>query len=164
MPKLIIAGAAHELAEDLVTIGRAPDNTIVIEDGSVSSHHAELRSAGKTYQLKDIGSTNGTRLNGNPVTEAQLGHGDRIRFGGVEARYEAVDPTATQPLPQVKEIEAKPAEASAAPVDFANASPFPRRRKETDKVRTALLAVAGIALLSFFVSMIAVLMMHAPAL
>ena len=162
MPKLIIAGVSHELAEDLITVGRAPDNGIVIEDASVSSHHAELRSAGKTYHLKDVGSTNGTRVNGNAVTEAQLGHGDRIRFGGVEARYEAIDPTATQPLPVMKEIEAKPAEASAAPVDFANASPFPRRRKETDSMRTALLAVAAIALLSFLGAMIAVLMMHAP--
>ena len=167
MPKQIVTTEtqgkiSYEFTEDLITIGRAPDNMIVVDDSSVSGRHAEIRVAGKSCQLKDIGSTNGTRVNGNPITDTQLGHGDRVRFGAVEARYEAVDPTATQPLPQVQEIAAKPAEASAVPVDFANASPFPRRKKEADPMRTALLAVAAVALFTFLASMIAVLMMHAP--
>lgn len=169
MPKLIVTTEtqgkiSYEFTEDLITIGRAPDNMIVVDDPSVSSHHAEIRVVDRNCQLKDIGSTNGTRVNGNPVTEAQLGHGDRIRFGGIDARYEAIDPTATQPLPRVPEIEAKPAEASSAPVDFANASPFPRRSKQSDPVRTAFLAAAAVALLAFLGSMIAVLMMHATTL
>lgn len=169
MPKLIVTTEtqgkiSYEFTEDLITIGRATDNMIVVDDPSVSGHHAEIRVAGKSCHLKDIGSTNGTRVNGNPVTEAPLGHGDRVRFGGVDARYEAIDPTATQQLPRVQEIEAKPAAASAAPIDFANASPFPRRSKEKDPVRTAFFAAAAIALLAFLGSMIAVLFMHAPAL
>ena len=167
MPKLIVTTEtqgkiSYEFTEELITIGRAPDNVIVVDDSSVSGHHAEVRAAGELYHLKDVGSTNGTRVNGNPITETRLGHGDRIRFGGIDARYEAIDPTATQPLPQVQQIEARPAEASAAPVDFANASPFPHRKKETDPVRTALLGVAAVALLAFLGSMIAVLLMHAP--
>jgi hypothetical protein len=54
---------------------------------------------------------------------------------------------------------------SAAPVDFANASPFPRRKKDQDPVRTAILAGAGIAVLAFLGSMMAVLFfMRAPVL
>ena len=55
MPKLVINGTAHELIEDLITIGRGADNMIVINDPSVSTHHAELQRAGETYQLKDLG-------------------------------------------------------------------------------------------------------------
>src|SRR5438477_9927047 len=49
MPKLIISGTTHELVEELVTIGRAPENTIRLEDASVSSRHAELRATNQTY-------------------------------------------------------------------------------------------------------------------
>src|SRR5215470_16864037 len=83
MPRLIINGTAHELVEDLVTIGRGPDNTIVIGDSSVSSHHAQLQRVSKNYQLKDLGSTNGTLVNDIPVTETTLRSDDRIRFGAV---------------------------------------------------------------------------------
>ena len=50
MPKLVISGTTHELVEDLITIGRGPDNGIVINDPSVSTHHAELQRAGETYR------------------------------------------------------------------------------------------------------------------
>ena len=89
---------------------------------------------------------------------------DRIRFGAVDARFESDISKGTQPLPQPEEIEARPAEASARPVDFANASPFREREKEKDHVRTALFAAAGIALIAFLISMIAVLMMRVPLL
>jgi len=164
MPKLVISGITHELVEDLITIGRAPDNMIVIADPSISSHHAQLQLAGETYRLKDLDSTNGTRVNGVPATETALRFDDRIRFGGVEARYEP-DTRESQPLPELEEIEAKPADLSAAPVDFANASPFPRRKEQQeDPTRTAIFVGSAIVLLVFLASMIAVLMMHAPAL
>src|SRR5438105_14565568 len=163
MPKLIISGITHELVEDLITIGRSPDNMIVISDPSVSSHHAQLQLAGETYRLNDLDSTNGTRVNGIPATETVLRFDDRIRFGGIEARYEP-DTRGSQPLPQLEEIEAKPADLSAAPVDFANASPFPARKGQEDPTRTAIFVGSAIVLLVFLGSMIAMLMMHAPPL
>src|SRR5256885_8503927 len=163
MPKLVISGIAHDLAEDLVTIGRGPDNTIIISDPSVSGHHAQLELAGETYRLKDLDSTNGTRVNGIPITETVLRYDDRIRFGGIEGRFEP-DTRGSQPLPPVEEIAAKSAQTSAAPVDFENAPPFPRRTKKRDPVQNAALAAAGFALLAFIGSMIAVLAMHAPVL
>src|ERR1700736_5889781 len=133
MPRLVISGAAHELTDSVITIGRAPDNMIVIDDPSVSGRHAQLRLAGEVYRLKDLESTNGTRVNGIPVTETALRFDDRIRFGGVEARFES-DTRGSQPLPTLEQIEAKVAETSAAPVDFENASPFPRRSKGRDPI------------------------------
>ena len=163
MPRLVISGTAHELLGDLITIGRAPDNMIVIRDSSVSSHHAQLQLVGETYRLKDLDSTNGTRVNGIPVTETVLHLNDRIRFGATDARYEP-DTSGSQPLPQLEEIKATPAELSSVPVDFANASPFSRHIDEQDPIRTAFLVGLAIVLLVFLGSMIAVLMMHAPSL
>jgi predicted component of type VI protein secretion system len=166
MPKLIITTESqgrigYEFTEDLITIGRAPDNMIVIEDPSVSSRHAHLERAGENYRVKDLGSTNGTRVNGLPVTETLLRFDDRVRFGGVESRFES-DSQGSQPLPEQGQIKASAAEMSAAPTDFANASPFPNRKTERDPVRTAILAAAAVAILAFIGSMMAVLTMHPP--
>jgi len=161
MPKLVISGSAYELAGDLITIGRASDNMIVIRDPSVSSHHAQLQLVGETYQLKDLDSTNGMQVNDISTTETALRFDDRIRFGAVEALYEP-DESGSRPLPQLDEIEANPAELSAAPADFANASPFPRQKDQKDPTRTAIFIGSAIVLLVFLGSMIAVLMMHAP--
>jgi pSer/pThr/pTyr-binding forkhead associated (FHA) protein len=163
MPKLSISGVPHDLTDEVITIGRAPDNMIVIDDPSVSGRHAQLRLAGEVYQLKDLDSTNGTRVNGIPVTETALRFDDRIRFGAVDALFEP-DMRGSLPLPELEELEAKPAESSVAPFDFTNASPFPRRKQKNDPIRTVILAAAAVALLVFLGSMIAVLMMRAPVL
>jgi predicted component of type VI protein secretion system len=168
MPKLIITTDSqgkigYEFTEDLVTIGRAPDNMIVIEDASVSGRHAQLALSGQVYRLKDLASTNGTRVNGLSITETTLRFDDRIRFGAIDARFES-DRQGSRPLPSVEQIAAAPAEMSAAPVDFANASPFPHRKKDRDPAKMAMLAGAGVAALAFLGSMIAVLALHAPVL
>jgi pSer/pThr/pTyr-binding forkhead associated (FHA) protein len=167
MPKLILTTeaqgkVAYEFAERFITIGRAPDNMIIIDDPSISSRHAQLELAGDTYRIKDLESTNGTRLNGVPITETALRYDDRIRFGAIEARLEP-DVRGSQPLPERQEMEAQPAQMSAAPENFINASPFRRRSQERDSGRLALLAAAAVVFLIFLGSMTAVLMMHATS-
>ncbi|MEO8045142.1 MAG: FHA domain-containing protein [Spartobacteria bacterium] len=166
MPKLSVfledSRATHELTEDRITIGRGPDNMLQIDDPSVSGRHAQLLLIDERYQLKDLGSTNGTRVNSELVTDIFLRIGDRLRFGKVEARFESDATGATQPLPEAGEIEARPAETSEKPADFTNASPFPNRQKEKDKTATAILAAAGIAVLAFLLSMLGLLQIHAP--
>ena len=154
---------SFELAEAVITIGRGPDNLIHLEDSSVSGRHAQISVSGEVYELRDLDSTNGTRVNGTSVTTATLQPGDRIKFGKVEACFEC-QVAAAEPLPVVAEVEARPAEVSARPVDFANASPFPRRTTESDPVRLALFAAAGVAILAFIGSMIALMQMQPPAL
>ena len=136
---------------------------IVIDDPSVSGRHAQLQLTGEIYRIKDLDSTNGTRVNGVPITETGLRFDDRIRFGAVEARFEP-DARGSQPLPALEQIQATPAESSAAPVDFASASPFRQRAKDQDPTRNLILAAASVALVAFLASMIAVLAMHAPIL
>ncbi len=164
MPRLLISGVTHELIDEAITIGRGPDNTIVVNDPSISTHHAQLLLEGDTYRLKDLESTNGTRVNGKPVTEAVLRFDDRIRFGAAEARYESSEVSGSKPLPKPEEINAQFAEDSAAPHHFTGASPFRRQEQQNDPMRTGIFIGLAIALLVFLASMIAVLLMHAPGL
>jgi len=164
MPKLIISGVTHELVDEAITIGRGADNTIVVNDPSISTHHAQLLLEGDTYRLKDLDSTNGTRVNGKPVTEAVLRFDDRIRFGAAEARYQSSEVGGSKPLPKPEEIKAHFAEASAELPHLSSASPLHRQQKQNDPVRTGILIGLGIVLLVFLGSIIAVLMMHAPTL
>jgi len=62
-------------------IGRAEDNDIVVADPAVSRHHAELRNAGGQYHLVDLGSNNGTFVNGQRITAAPLSPGDVVVIG-----------------------------------------------------------------------------------
>ncbi|MDQ6764833.1 MAG: FHA domain-containing protein [Verrucomicrobiota bacterium] len=168
VPKLIVSPGSvtamtHELVEEVMTIGRAPENTLRIDDPSVSGRHAELRQMGETFQLTDLKSTNGTRVNERPVESVTLRAGDRIRFGKVEARFEDDAAAGSEPLPVIAEATAQPAEMSARPADFANASPFARRERQRDPVPTAFFAVAAVAILAFIGSMIALLQMRPPA-
>ena len=73
----------HELIGDVITIGRAPSNHIVIDDPTVSAEHASLTKSPTGYCLKDLGSTNGTQVNGLSIAEAELKDGAEIRFGYV---------------------------------------------------------------------------------
>lgn len=169
MPKLTFRSetgesTSHDLVEETYTIGRAPENSIRLEDVSVSGRHAEVILVAENCYLKDLGSTNGTLVNGQPVTDVQLRAGDRIRFGKVEACFECEVPGSAQPLPRLEEVEARPAELSARPADFANASPFPSRKKIKDPTRSAILAAVAVAFLAFLGSMIALFMMRPPAL
>ena len=166
MPKLILTTetqgkVAYEFAERLITVGRAPDNMIVIDDASVSNRHAQLELVGENYRLKDLESTNGTKVNGVPITETMLRFEDRVRFGAIDARYEP-DVRGSQPLPELETIEAHPAESSVAPTGFANASPFRQRSTTRDPLQLAVYGIAAVAALAFLGSMIAVLFMHAP--
>jgi pSer/pThr/pTyr-binding forkhead associated (FHA) protein len=164
MPKLIISGFTHELVDEAITIGRGPDNTIVVNDPSISAHHAQLLLEGDTYRLKDLDSTNGTRVNGKPVTETVLRIDDRIRFGAAEARYESSEAAGSKPLPKPEQIKAQFAADSTTLPQLSSGSPFRQHDQEKDPVRTGILIGLGIVLLVFLGSIIAVLMMHAPTL
>lgn len=75
------AGTTFEIATDRVTIGRHPDSDFFLDDVTVSRRHAEVRRRGDEYTLKDVGSLNGTYVNGERVEEATLHDGDEFRVG-----------------------------------------------------------------------------------
>jgi hypothetical protein len=85
-------GTQREIEVDgaLLTIGRGSDNGLVIHDSRISRHHARLQARRGTLVLTDLGSTNGSRVNGERVDEVVLGEGDRIEMGDTVLVVESV--------------------------------------------------------------------------
>ena len=71
-----------------IRIGRAPDDDIIVADLGVSKHHAELRrSPDGRYSITDLGSHNGTYVNGTRVSQQELNEGDIIAIGHATFRF-----------------------------------------------------------------------------
>jgi pSer/pThr/pTyr-binding forkhead associated (FHA) protein len=86
----------HNLSVDLFRIGRNPGNDLQPDDPSVSGNHATIRLVPIEYLddahevvIEDLGSTNGTLVNGNPVKQKRLKHGDMLAMGTL--RFKLVD-------------------------------------------------------------------------
>jgi pSer/pThr/pTyr-binding forkhead associated (FHA) protein len=156
MPKLQIvrpdgSSTDHELTEETLTIGRAPDNVFPIDDVSVSSHHAQIAPSAGIFLLKDLGSTNGTMVNGSelqPETEYTLKPGDKIRFGKVDSLFDPEHAEAgAQELPSNEDRAIAPAAKSIKPSNFMNASPFQKTVKKKDTVGILIMIVGILATL-----------------
>ncbi|MGH7987807.1 MAG: FHA domain-containing protein [Candidatus Binataceae bacterium] len=72
-----------------IRVGRALDNDIVLNDGSVSRHHAALEVAQGRLKLRDLTSQNGTWVDGRRVSEAQMADGDSFRLGDAALTFHA---------------------------------------------------------------------------
>lgn len=143
MPKLVVlseglTGKTFELKGDKVTIGRLEDNTFQIAEPSVSSHHCEILLKGSEVLVKDLNSTNGTFINGEPVTERALKPGQILRLGQVEMRLETGEgpPPApkkldqTRAIPQGVKFDAEQGKRSV----FDKGSPFSKKSNKTTVV------------------------------
>jgi pSer/pThr/pTyr-binding forkhead associated (FHA) protein len=82
-------GTRYVLDTERVTIGRQSSCSIVIRDTNVSREHVQLRRRPSGWTLRDIGSTNGTKLNGVRVEgEQMLANGDVIMLGAIKVTFE----------------------------------------------------------------------------
>ena len=75
-----------------LSIGRAEDNDLVARDGRVSRHHGRIVGRRGTLVYADLGSTNGSKVNGEPVSEVVLGVGDQLQIGDTILVLEDEDP------------------------------------------------------------------------
>jgi FhaA, N-terminal domain/FHA domain len=82
------AGGSTTLTEHVTTIGRSSDCSVVLADPNVSRRHAEIRHIGEGYSLIDLGSTNGTEVNGQRIAETALMNGDVIGVGQTKLTFE----------------------------------------------------------------------------
>lgn len=93
MPKITIhhpdgEESRLELKSGLITVGRAPDNDVLLPDGSSSGNHAVFKkTADGDFSVTDLGSTNHTRVNGSKVQTFDLQDGDVILFGDTKVTY-----------------------------------------------------------------------------
>jgi len=158
MPKLHILsgqleGKVFDLLEERVSVGRALDNTIRMEDGTVSHHHAMFVLDGDSYKLRDLNSTNGTRVNTMRITETKLTNGDQVRMGSVEMRFESDLKKTSQPLPPSQagvDIGELGKGGGSPPPAFGSASPF-GRKKHGGGAKGAVWAVLGLGLIAVLV-------------
>ena len=95
-PKITILSAQHrgktyELTKDVYTVGRIEERDICIVDPTISTYHGSFVKSGNTYILKDNNSTNGSRVNNEPIVEKELKNSDIIQLGDVEMLYDCDD-------------------------------------------------------------------------
>ncbi len=89
----VALGRVFPIPAGLVIVGRAPDSGIALLDGEVSRHHARIRVEEGRVQVEDLGSTNGTRVNGDLIRgAADLRAGDRLSIGGHVLKLVFLDP------------------------------------------------------------------------
>jgi predicted component of type VI protein secretion system len=112
-------GKVYQLEASEIIVGRDSTSGVAINDGEISRKHAKLSLHGAAYVIQDLGSTNGTFVNGQRLTGTQvLNPGDSVSFGeNISAVYEAAsDPNATM-------ISSAQAPKTAAPVKKQAAAP-----------------------------------------
>jgi len=157
MPRLVaqspeFAGKSFDLSGAEITVGRVADNNIQIEHASVSGHHAAFKLDALDYVIKDLDSTNGTRINGERITQQKLRRNDILRLGNIELLYDSEHAPPGEPMPNPsKRVNLAECASHGRPPDFVNASPIVKKiRGVSDKILRlvlivlAILAVAGI--------------------
>ena len=75
------AGSEHVLEQGCVSLGRGPGVDLAFDDTAMSREHAVLEASERGFRIRDLGSTNGTRVNGSPAQSAELKHRDRFEIG-----------------------------------------------------------------------------------
>jgi pSer/pThr/pTyr-binding forkhead associated (FHA) protein len=158
MPRLVLlsegfTGRTYELKTDRTTVGRVSDNAFEIPEASVSSHHCEILQRGGEVIIKDLGSTNGTFINGEKIDEAVLKPGQILRVGMIEMRLETGDASSaaaakkqleqTRIIPQgvkLDELE------GARPLDFTSKTGFERKSNRGTRIFVVAAIVIGVVL------------------
>ena len=163
IPKLVVLseqlrGQMFELNQDEITIGRSDERTICLKDATVSTLHCKVtRRDGKIF-IADAGSTNGTKVNGNPLTEEyELQNGDIVRIGAFELLYDSEDRTMTMSIQKTQTgIDINAASTTQTIKSVAN-SGFTERKQGSGLsnklmiIIVILLALIFLAILGLFV-------------
>ncbi len=108
-----LKGLSYDLGTHWVTIGRSDDNAFRVVAASVSGQHCEVRLRGNELDVRDLRSTNGTFIEGQPVTEGILRHGQTLRLGEMELRLEITAPGPSAVFPASAPVQQKNPEAAS---------------------------------------------------
>ena len=142
-----IKGKVFELTRDETVIGRRKEANLIIDASSVSGRHCMVRKDGSKYFVRDLGSTNGTRLNGRDVNvDLRLRPKDLLQVGAVELIFDSEEP-AEEPgedgVANTTRIEIATG-PTGKPVSFESISPFGTRQKNNMAIWWAIIGVIGI--------------------
>lgn len=146
-----LRGQKFEIKTDRTTIGRAPTNDIVINDVAASAQHCYISRRGDRYVLHDMNSTNGTCLNFDRISEAELHPKQVIQIGSSELMFDDDAPTKTPltaAMPANADVVADVAPPNIKPKSFSSVSPFGARRRDNKNAWMAVIVIVGILALA----------------
>ena len=131
MPRLLVNPGSPQqweipLKQGTVTLGRSPACDAQIEHDSISGTHCQIVVSGDTVTVKDLGSTNGSFLNGSAINDATLAPGQRLQLGSVELELIADPPRTAAPSAIRISVGSAAASASAATVIATSSAGPPR--------------------------------------
>ena len=142
-------GRKFDIDQDEITLGRRDDNRIPVNDTAVSGYHCTIIREGQKFTLRDLESTNGTRLNGAAVHESRLRPKDIVQLGEIELMFDGDDvETAEEEAPRrtpIGEVEVT-AGPSGVPNTFRSVSPFGARR-DSRRIWVVIIAILAIGVL-----------------
>ena len=113
------SGKTHRFDATQVRIGAGPGNDLVLDKPTVSSVHAEVKPTPRGFRVRDLGSTNGTRVNGVRVVEAYVDDGGTITVGDVALEVRVSKDTVSQPLSTSTELHGAVGTSSAMRAVFS---------------------------------------------
>lgn len=163
IPKFIVLseqlrGRMFELNQDEITIGRSDDRTITLKDPTVSTLHCKITRNGDKTIIVDAGSTNGTKINGEPLTgEYELQNGDTVKIGAFDLLYDSEDKTMTMSIQKTQTGIDINAASTTQTIKSVASTGFTERKQSSglsNKLMIAivvLLALIFLALLAMFV-------------
>jgi len=107
-------GLVFELTKDETTIGRHGANMLVISDPSISAFHCSIIKDGRKFTLRDLDSTNGTKVNGQLLKVHRLAPGNIVQVGNIELLFEGEDVE--------RDADAKPVQSQIPAARVSNAT------------------------------------------
>jgi len=126
-----VKGRIFKLDREESTIGRAADGNVVLDYPSVSGRHGVIFRKDKSYSMRDLRSTNGTRVNGRQISDSGLKAKDIIQFGEVEFMFDAEPGEVIEAVTFNDTARVEVADGPASvPTSFDSISPFGARRRE----------------------------------
>jgi len=125
MPHLVIKSGSRaartiELLSGVLRLGRAPTNDFTFDDTTVSSGHCEVICQGGVVRVRDLGSTNGTFIDGRPITESAWLPGQTLHLGSVEISF--VEEPVHIAIPELRSPQPAPFLADGAPSCYSHAT------------------------------------------
>ena len=142
-------GEKIEIDRDEVIIGRAPDNVVFLDDPAVSSRHCAVLRNGRRFTLKDMGSTNGTRLNNVAIKEYRLSPKDVITVGAVDIMLDGddIEPFESPKAATGPQVTVRLGAPSGATSPIGGTSPF-ETKKDNKIVWIAIMGLVGLLALA----------------
>lgn len=162
IPKLIVLseqfrGRNFELVQEKCIVGRLDNCEITLKDPTVSSRHCEFIKTGNTYIIRDLNSTNGTRVNNVPVSEQELKSSDILQIGGIEILYDCDDKSVSTALKTQTGINLEGTQVGVSTVKkMENFSPYAAGGGH-DKIKHIIIVSVLVLLAILIIALIGVL-------